>query len=199
MLPSTTTGITSAGSSWADLGLHASLVSHIAVADKLPMDLPIAAGTALTYPLIVDFLSAILVHSGWSLHLALFIPGLLLALSFTQLALSLSLRLFGSLTAALIGLGLALTNASAAGFDAAWSDFRASGLSLTAFLSHIPRNYSGLDQINAHFNNLIADIILPQRAFLFGLAIFCIVLSLTHIYARQPRRQLLVAIAGLTG
>ncbi len=68
-------GIWSAGASWADYGVHAAIISHIAAATNLPSDLPIASGEKLTYPFLIDFLSAMWVQGGASLHSSMFWPG----------------------------------------------------------------------------------------------------------------------------
>jgi hypothetical protein len=196
-------GIQASGSTWADFGLHASLISHAALASQLPLDMPLAAGTHLTYPFLIDLLSALFVRGGWSLHAAVFWPTLLLMAAIVQLLVALSLRLFGRLSAAVISLWLILLNGSAAGLDAAWHDWRTSGLSLGAWLSAIPRNYSGLDALNVHFNNFIADILLPQRPFLFGLSVFLVVATLVQAArtTAEPvdRRRYQLTAAALVG
>ncbi len=68
-------GVWSAGASWADYGVHAAIISHIAVSPKFPTDLSIAAGEKLTYPFLIDLLSAMYVQAGWSIHTSLFWPG----------------------------------------------------------------------------------------------------------------------------
>ncbi|HSX01580.1 MAG TPA: hypothetical protein VLF67_05045 [Candidatus Saccharimonas sp.] len=185
-LPATPDGLFSAGSTWADLGLHSALITHQAAPAQLPLDLPLASGTHLTYPFLIDFTSALLVRAGWSLHAAIFWPSLLLILAALQLFIGLSLRLFNSLPAAAMSLCLFLCNGSAAGLDAAWQMWRSSGLSLGQFLSHLPANFSAVDNLNAHFNNFTADILLPQRGFLFGLGAFLAIAVLLHAIRQHP-------------
>ena len=114
------TGVYSAGSTWADFGLHASIVTHLAAPERMPLDLPVASGAHLTYPFLVDLLSALLVRGGWGLHASFFVPGLLLALAICQLVLGFSLRVFGSAAAAVAGLTLVLLTGTAAGTWTAW-------------------------------------------------------------------------------
>jgi hypothetical protein len=196
MLIPEASGIYSAGSTWADFGMHASLISHFAAADRLPLDLPVASGLNLTYPFLINLLSALYVRGGWDLHLALFIPGLLLVWSICQLILSFSLRLFQRFSAAVISLILILFNGAAAGLTVAWHDWQTSGLSLSAFLANIPRDYTGLDELNAHVSNLIANVLLPQRAALFGFGIGLIIFILLHAarHTGQARYRLSAAI-----
>lgn len=187
------TGVYSAGSTWADFGLHAAVISHLAAFDRMPLDLPVASGARLTYPFLVDFLSALYLRDGWSLHLSLFLPGVLLALACCQLVLSFSLRLFGHVGAAVSGLMLFLLMGSAGGLRLAYTDWRASGRSLLDFLSELPRDYTVLSAENGNVTNLVTTSLLPQRSILFGFGVGLTVL-IVLCAARQlgDRRYLFV-------
>jgi hypothetical protein len=193
------TGVYSAGSTWADFGLHAAIISHLAVFDRLPLGLPVASGANMTYPFLVDFLSALYLRDGWSLHLSLFLPGVLLALACCQLLLSFSLRLFGHVGAAVGGLALVLLTGSAAGLPVAYTEWRDSGLSLPEFLSDLPRDYTTLSAENGNVTNLVAHALLPQRGFLFGLSVGLSVLILLHVARHTGVRRYLLVGGGLIG
>jgi hypothetical protein len=194
------TGIYSAGSTWADFGLHAAVMSHLAAFDRMPLDLPVASGAHLTYPFLVDFLSALYLRGGWSLHLSLFLPGVLLALACCQLVLSFSLRMFGHVGAAVGGLALFLLMGSAGGLRLAYADWRASGRSLQDFLAELPRDYTVLSAENGNVTNLVTTTLLPQRSILFGFGVGLTALILLHT-ARQSgdRRRYLLASGVLIG
>jgi hypothetical protein len=132
-------------------------------------------------------------RDGWSLHLSLFLPGVLLALACCQLLMSFSLRLFGHVGAAVGSLVLVLLTGSAAGLRLAYADWRHSGRSLLDFLSDLPRDYTVLSAEHGNVTNLVANALLPQRGFLFGLGVGLAVLILLHT-ARQTgvRRYLLL-------
>ena len=198
-LPAEADGVYSAGSTWADFGLHAAIVSHLAQFDRMPLDLPVASGATLTYPFLVDLLSALYLRDGASLALALFVPGVLLALAICQLLMSFSLRLFGHVGAAVGGLVLVLSTGSAAGVALAWGDWRASGQSLPGFLANLPRDYTVLSAENGNVTNLVAHALLPQRAFLFGMGVALTVLILLHSARESGSRRHLVAAAVLIG
>jgi hypothetical protein len=187
------TGVYSAGSTWADFGLHSAIINHLAAFDRMPMDLPVASGAHLTYPYLVDLLSALYLRDGWSLHFSLFLPGILLALAICQLVLSFSLRLFGHVGAAVTGLALFLVVGSATGLRLAYADWQHSGRSLLDFLSDLPRDYTVLSNENGNVTNLVTNALLPQRAILFGFGVGLAVLILLHT-ARHTgdRRYLLV-------
>ena len=192
-------GLYSANATWADFGLHASLINHFALADRFSFDFPVAAGTHLTYPFMVDLLSAWLVRGGWSLHLAILVPALLLIVAFLQLMMGFGVRLFHSIGGTIAGLTISLLGGSAAGVFVAASDFRQSGLSLIQFLDSLPRDYTALTQPNAQVTNLIADTILPQRAFLMGFAVFAVVLLLITQLRQRPSFKLASFTGALIG
>jgi hypothetical protein len=193
------TGVYSAGSTWADFGLHAAVISHLAAFDRMPLDLPVASGAHLTYPFLVDFLSALYLRDGWSMHLSLFLPGVLLALACCQLVLSFSLRLFGHVGAAIGGLALFLLMGSAAGLRVAYADWRASGQSLPAFLSALPQDYTVLSAQNGNVTNLLTTTLLPQRSVLFGFGVGLTVLILLHTARCSDDRRYLLAGGVLIG
>ncbi|GEM_PF-1293176 len=192
-------GLYSANSTWADFGLHASLISHFAAANRLPLDFPIAAGAHLTFPFMIDLLSAWLLRGGWSLQLAIFIPSVLLVWAFLQLILGFGVRLFGRIGGAIFGLTLALLCGSAVGIFTAAGDLQSSGQSLSAFLAHLPQDYTALTRPNAQLTNFLVDILLPQRAFLMGLTTFGAVLILFTELRRHHRRGLAIFTGGLIG
>jgi hypothetical protein len=207
-LVSDPTGVYSAGSTWADFGFHASIVSHLAVVDEVSLDLPLASGARMTYPFLIDFLSALYLRDGWSLHLSLFLPGVLLALTCCQLMISFSLRLFGHVGAAVISLAVVLMTGTAAGLRLAYAEWRQSGQSLLEFLSTLPRDYSALDTENGQVTNLVANAMLPGRSILFGLGVGLCVLILMHSAhhlalkdpdARQPGLRYLLMAGVLIG
>ncbi|MDQ2789633.1 MAG: hypothetical protein M3Y73_07970 [Actinomycetota bacterium] len=193
------TGVYSAGSTWADFGLHSAIISHLADFDRMPLDLPVASGAKNTYPFLVDFLSALYVRGGWSLHLSLFLPGVLLALAICQLVLSFSLRLFGHVGAAVTGLASFLLIGTAAGLRLAYADWQHSGKTLPDFLSNLPSDYTVLSAENGNVTNLVANALLPQRAILFGFGIALAVLILLHTARHTGERRYLLAGAVLTG
>lgn len=198
-LPSDRTGVYTAGATWADFGLHASIISHLAVFDRMPMDLPVASGARMTYPFIVDFLSALYLRDGWGMHLRLFLPGVLLALAICQLVLSLSLRLFGHVGAAVAGLASFLLIGSAAGLSVAFADWRRSGKASPDFLSNLPSDYTVLSAENGNVTNLVTDALLPQRAILFGFGVGLAVLILLHTARRTGERRYLLISGALIG
>ncbi len=192
-------GLYTAGSTWADFGMHAALISHLSEFGRMPMDLPVASGANLTYPFLIDLLSALYLRDGWGLHLSIFLPGVLLALAICQLMLSFSLRLFGHVGAAVGSLALVLLTGSAAGTSLAYADWRDSDRSLPEFLSDLPRDYTTLSAENGNVTNFVAHALLPQRGFLFGLGVGLSVLILLHTARRTGNRRYLFVGGALIG
>jgi hypothetical protein len=193
-------GLFTGGATWGDYGAHASYISHIAASTgTLPSDLPIAAGEKITYPFLIDMLSALYIQGGMSLHAALFWPGVLLAICVCQLLMTAGLRLFERISVGIGGMVLALTMGSAAGAWTAWDDWRESGKGLFAFLGKLPSDYSEVLDKNAHVTNMVADALLPQRAILFGLALGLILLTFLHTARERGDVRLLWPAAVIVG
>src|SRR5581483_9529770 len=84
-LPDRDGGMGSAGSTWGDLALHASLTGRFAHEPRFEWSFPLLYGAPLTYPFVPDFLSGVLERGGLSLRWALLLPSLLLAAALVQL------------------------------------------------------------------------------------------------------------------
>jgi hypothetical protein len=200
-LTSERTGVYSAGSSWADYGVHSAIVTHIADSHSMPMDLPVASGEKLTYPFLIDLLSALLLRSGASLHASFFLPGILLALAICQLVIGFSLRLFDHLGAAVTTLVLFLCTGTALGLTKAWHDWRDGNQGPIDFLLNPPQDYTTLSEDNGNVSSLLSHALLPQRTMLFGLAMALVVFRLlqaSRIGPRSPVSTWLTITAGAT-
>jgi hypothetical protein len=198
-LTSESDGIYSAGSSWADYGVHSAIVTHISESGSMPTDLPVASGEHNTYPFLIDLLSALLLRSGASLHTSFFLPGVLLALAICQLVIAFSLRLFDHLGAAVTTLTLFLCTGTALGTKKAWSDWRHGDQGLLDFLTNPPRDYTTLSADNGNVSSLVAHAMLPQRTILFGLGLALVVFRLlqaSRIGRPSPESTRLTLIAG---
>ncbi|MEI6477545.1 MAG: hypothetical protein WCO52_00970 [bacterium] len=203
LLMPTADGWNTVGNTWGDLALHLSLISRLAVTDKVDFRLPILIGQNLTYPFLIDFLSAVLYRSGMGLRLALLLPSGLLALSFVQLFFFLSYRLFKKVRGAVIGVLLFLFASSFAGLSEFYADWRASDSGLITFVQAITKTYDHLPNQGLHLTNVILGYLIPQRGYLFGLPVFCLLAILWFEADREKdaktRNWLLWAAALLLG
>lgn len=161
-------GLYTAGSSYGDLALHATLTNHFA-ANGISFQSPIVAGAPLTYPFLGDLAIACLVRGGWSLSFAMTITGiamLVLALGVIQ---AVAIRLFQRRAAATLAVWLIMLSGSAAGIALAFSDTAHVGL--PAHFADLP-NYSHMRERGIVFANFACDFFLPQRAFLAAMPTF---------------------------
>jgi len=162
----------SAGSTWGDLALHASLTARFAQEPRFEWDLPLLAGAPLTYPFLPDFLSGLLHRGGASMRWALLAPTLLLGLSLVQLLFFAAWRAARSRVAAVVACLLVLFDGSAAGLPVFWRELAASGRSLFDYLRAIRHDFAHVPAINLRFSNIVCDALLPQRGMLAGLSAF---------------------------
>lgn len=192
-------GLYSAGSTWGDLGLHLSLVSRFAAQSRFSFDLPILAGAKLTYPFLIDFLSACLHRMGLGLQAALSVPALLLGIAFLQLFLCLAVRLFARPAAGVLGVVIFVLNGSIAALPWFIRDLRASPLPWFRFLLAMDEQYANLPKAGLWFGNVVADMLLPQRAVLFGFPAFVAVAILLAANDSAGERRSLVAAGAIAG
>ncbi len=161
---------------WSDWSFHASYATAFVYGSNLPPQNPIFAGTPFRYPFAPDFASALLIAGGWSIPAALIWPSW--AMSMLALA-GLTLwarRLTGSVAAGVMAVTLTLLGGGL-GFTFFFGD--AARLGWLNTLAHIPRTYDRFDPpVNIQWYNPILSYWLPQRSFVFGVAIFLTVLLL---------------------
>jgi hypothetical protein len=186
---------------YGDLALHLSLLTRFAYEAHFTWDFPIFFGAKLSYPFLIDFLSGVLHRTGWTLQWALIVPGLALTLSFLQLLYFTVYRWFRSSAAAVMATVVFLGSGAPAGIVHFWRDWRASGESLSHFLTHMDKMYGHLPDAGLHFSNVVTDYLVPQRSVLFGLPLFLLVLLLLREAWRRSERSrpFLLASAILAG
>lgn len=191
----------SGGSTWGDLALHASLITRFANQEVFTWDLPVMHGANLSYPFMVDFLSGILYRWGWSLRLAILIPGVILAGSLIQLTFFVGQRLGKkSIVGALLTLFL-IVNGGIAGLEVFWQDWQTSDLPLIAFLGQMEKEYAHLRDSGIVFSNIVVDYILPQRGILFGLPLFMLATIFLWQAWHKPAQSIpyLIGVVGIGG
>lgn len=157
----------SVGYTWADLGIHAALIASFAKKTVLDLTLPIYAGARLTYPFMVDFFSAQMLRAGAGWQLSLLLPTIALLYATVRLLIGLVYRLSQSLRAAWIATIMVLLSGSAWGAVLFFKDALIRHQSISLLLT---QDYSKLDQNHLQYANFITSHLLPQRAYLFGLA-----------------------------
>jgi hypothetical protein len=172
-------------STYYDMAYHAAITNSFVHGANFPPVYTPMPPAPLLYPFLPDFLTALLVVMGMSLHSALVWTALPLTLALTSIFYFFALRLVrfvGGLgetlaaRAAVIATLLFLLNGGI-GFVYFFQDWRASGNSLWQFLSTFKANYSHLPAKALVWPNIVTDMLLPQRTSIFGLSLGFIILG----------------------
>lgn len=150
-----------------DLPFHVAVISSFAYGGNLPPEHPELAGTRLTYPILADFLPAMLLRAGMTLRLALLSQNLLLALALAGLLFRFSAALTGDRAAARLALPL-LFLSGGLGFALFVGDLPESGAALGAFLLDLPRDYTITWTGELRWGNVLTTLMMPQRSLLLG-------------------------------
>jgi hypothetical protein len=189
-----------------DLPFHLSLITSFAYGANLPPQDPTYAGTALTYPFLADYLSAMLVVAGASLRESIFVPNLLLGSCLVGLMARWTWSLTRSRLAAAIAPVLVLLGGGL-GWLMLADDARVSGQGVVAAIINPPHDYTILGDSIWRWGNAITTLLVTQRSLLFGLPVAILIFTLTwrslHAPAAPgwtgPRSRMLLAAGLLTG
>ncbi|CAN5125006.1 hypothetical protein BH11PAT4_BH11PAT4_0740 [soil metagenome] len=184
----------SAGYTWADLALHQTLAASFAHQPAVRLDLPIFAGTQLSYPFLTDFASSVVYRVAGDWSLAFVLPTLLSLLALLRLMVGVAWRILGSMRAAYIHLALILASGSAAGwwfFLSAWSE---KGLSVA-----MKTDWTMTPERGLQVANLVTSHLLPQRTYLVGFLVFLVVVLLWQAQEVKLDRSRSIALALLYG
>ena len=182
---------------WGDWNQHLAQTTSFAYGENFPSEQTVLSGQKITYPLLTNFASALLVTGGFGLLTAMKIPGVLLVISGLGMLTAL-LRLTAGPGTMLVGAVLFYAFGGL-GFVNFFTDLSASGMPLGEFLRNLPHEYTltfgEVPVSNINFINPIFAYIIPQRAFLFGLPITLTVLCLLYagLRDRAPREPFLAA------
>ena len=169
LLPAQDGSLYTGQATYGDMNLHLSFITSLAVQQSFPPDYSILPGAKLCYPFLSDSVSSSFLVLGATLRAAYILP-MLFAL--TQLFCTVYLaayRLFSSVSKALLTLLLFFGNG---GFGFVWFfDWATEGTySLAELFNGFYTTPTNLVDRNIRWVNVFVDILLPQRASLFGYA-----------------------------
>ena len=190
------------GSLWCGQSTYGDLCMHLSFITSLEnMSFPPAynllAGTALSYPYLTDALSTTFYMLGMPLNLSLVVPGtLLMALTYAGYMLLAQQLLGGRHKAVTVAALLFFLNGGLGflyDFDLAFTDNFARIREIFTGYYRTPANQPDL---NLRFSNVIADLMIPQRALLGGWAMGIPALYLLISSAREKsyRQTALLAL-----
>jgi len=180
-----------------DLPFHLGIVMGFVRGQNFPPQHPELAGVRLTYPFLIDFVTALPVSLGEPLARAVFVINLALALALAALLFRLTRLLTGRLLAASLSPWL-LFLSGGAGCWLFLKDAASSRLTLGQFLMHLPRNYTILPTGEYRWGNALTTLFVPQRSLLLGLPLALVIIALwwQAVNAEEKRARRLLAGAG---
>lgn len=190
------------GSLWCGQATYGDLCMHLSFVTSLknmrfPPSYSLLAGTSLAYPYLTDALSTTFYMLGMPLNLSLVVPGtLLMALTYAGYMLLAQQILGGRHKAVAVAALLFFFNGGLGflyDFDLAFADHFARVREIFTGYYKTPANQPDL---NLRFSNVIADLMLPQRALLGGWAmgIPALYLLISSVREKSYRQTALLAL-----
>ena len=190
------------GSLWCGQSTYGDLCMHLSFVTSLenmsfPPSYNLLVGTALSYPYLTDALSTTFYMLGMPLNLSLVVPGtLLMALTYAGYMLLARQILGGRHKAVAVAALLFFLNGGLGflyDFDLAFTDNFARVREIFTGYYKTPANQPDL---NLRFSNVIADLMIPQRALLGGWAMGlpALYLLISSVRAKSYRQTALLAL-----
>jgi hypothetical protein len=158
-----------------DMPFHAAVVTGFAHGENFPPQHPELAGTPLTYPFVVDFVTAMFVRAGATLEGSMFWQSFLMMLALTGLLHRWAFRLMRGCRASLLVPVLVLLSG---GFG--WSAFLGEvygGRGVFELLGGLPHDYTRA-YYTYQWGNAVTALFVTQRSMLLGLSLALVVWTL---------------------
>ncbi|OGF75901.1 hypothetical protein A3G54_00755 [Candidatus Giovannonibacteria bacterium RIFCSPLOWO2_12_FULL_44_15] len=186
---------------WGDIAYHLDMIRHLALSDPFVLDQPIANGAPLTYPLMINFLSAILLRLGLNLFLAWYIPTIIFSITIFWGLYALGRRLFSS-KIWVVALIILIFFGSGLGFIYFFQDLRnayiATGWSgVRDIIDAPPHQYTHMDMrtggkpqsadspLNIVWITPVISFLSHQRSFVLGFSILILLLIGWVVYNEE--------------
>lgn len=162
------------GNVYGDGPLHVSLANQFALGNSVDLVSAVYQKSPLTYPFLGDFYSGILRRLGADWQLAMTLPSVLMIVSLAQLVFSAGYRLLRSVIGAWLQFLMLLFGGSFHGGLVLGGVLLTQGI--TAYNAKIGNSiaFATGDQ----YLNIVYSHFLPQRSYLFGMALFIIAMSI---------------------
>jgi hypothetical protein len=167
-----------------DLPFHLQVTNSFAQGRNFPPEDPVFAGTPFAYPFMVDFLSAILLCHGYSLRCSLFVPNMLLALSFVILLRRWTIELTDNRLAGLLAPILVIFSGGL-GWVMLIRDAPHKTSEALHYLLNLPHDFTILPGHTWRWGNSLTTLLVPQRSILFGLPMAILVFTQWWIAQRD--------------
>jgi hypothetical protein len=151
-----------------DLPFHLQVITGFVYGHNIPVEDPTYAGVRFTYPVLADFLTAMLVRAGASIPAAMWLQGMVLVLAFVGLLHHWTHALTRDRLAAWLSPILVIFSGGL-GWWLLMQDLRLSDGGLITLLGHLPRDYTTMNSTIFRWGNSLTTLLLPERSFVFGL------------------------------
>ena len=180
---------------YGDISLHLGIISSFAFGNNFPPQNPILAGTKISYPFLIDFITATFVNPlALRFDQAVALVGILMMVILVILLAYFSLRITASKLAACLVLVLFFFNGGL-GFLYFLNDLQASNSGFFHFIQILPRDYTALKDLGFFWINVVISMFLPQRSFLLGLPVVILILYIFwDLSERFDMRKLILGI-----
>jgi hypothetical protein len=153
-----------------DLPFHLSLITSFAHGENFPPEHTEFAGVRLTYPFVVDFVTALFVRAGASLAGAFFWQNYAMALALVGLLHRWAWRLTGDRAAALMTPALVLLSGGL-GWLVFFKEALADGAGIFSLLGGLPHDYTIMGHYGIRWGNAVTALFVPQRGILLGVGL----------------------------
>jgi hypothetical protein len=170
-----------------DLPFHLAVIQGFARGQNFPPEHPELSGARLTYPFLVDLVTALMVRAGAAPVRAIVVHDVALGLALAVLLHHLARRLTGDRLAALLVPPLVFFSGGL-GFVLVLRDAESAG-GLGALLWRLPADYTMRTGAGLRWGNALTTLLVTQRSFLMGLPLFALAAALWWEAAGGDARQ----------
>jgi hypothetical protein len=183
-----------------DYCFHISVINSFVYRNNFPPTYPVMINTPMVYPPLVDFLSSILMKTGFDLRSSIIIPNVLFQVSLLCLVASLAVRITKRKYVGVLS-ALLFFFAGNMGIVYAFSDIVSYGFA--NWVSNLPTDYSGSGISSLpviRFGNPVTVMLMPQRPSMLGIGISLVVyLLMFHAIQNEENTGELILSGVLTG
>ena len=160
-----------------DLPFHIAVISGFAHGENFPPQHPEFAGVRLTYPFVVDFVTAMFVRAGATLRGALFWQNYATMMALVGLLQHWAWRLTRDRAAALVATALVLLSGGL-GWLVFFKEALVDGRGVFALLGGLEHDYTIMRHHGIAWGNAVTALFVPQRGILLGVGLALVVWTL---------------------
>lgn len=151
-------------SNLGDLPFHLQVISSFVYGHNIPVEDPTYAGACFTYPILADFLTAMLVRSGASMAAAIWMQNMILVLAFVGMLHYWTRALTYDRIAAMFA-PLLVIFSGGLGWWLLMQDLRQSDGGLFTLLTHLPHRYTIQDNSIFRWGNSVTTLLITSVVF----------------------------------